>query len=55
MAFADHSIIDKKMNACSLVPGIESPVLHGGPGGEGTVEVALSRLAAISVVARGRH
>ena len=31
VAFADHSIIDKKLNACLLVPGIEIPLLHGGP------------------------
>ena len=42
MAFDDHSIIDKKMSACLLVPGIEISVLHGGPGSavlhaEGTV------------------
>ena len=42
VAFDDHSIIDKKMSACLLVPGIEIPVLHGGPGSavlhaEGTV------------------
>ena len=50
VAFADHSIIDKKLNACLLVPGIEIPLLHGGPPDSAVVHAE----GAFSV-ARGCH